>query len=520
MSQTLKKKVIKAFKMYGFTLRKDASDLLFDTLILMPEGERDAYLEKFRTTMQNQDLTSGMVGSELVQKVIEECEKEGEKAKGALFVFDAFDFPKYTYKTENNKFYKREPQPKDKQTFGNANDKAQSFQDRYWLLHQRTSRHRLFTPAATGVNLGTQQKKFCLKNVEYLLGCTSKLKEIIVLGMISRIHEGKFHLEDPTGVVEMNLKAASFQTGLFTENTFVLAEGWYEDQVFNVEALGFPPLEPAKNTKSYYGNLNFFSDTPTQCPKALIKLRQAEKEEAGAIVFLSDIYLDQTKTLERLETMLRAFDSCPPACFVFSGRFCSVYGSSHVAKLKEGLQKLGEIITKFPNVEEESQFVFVPSLQDCGLNKMLPRPSLPASVTKDFCKKIPKAIFTSNPCRIQYFTQEIIIYRDDLMRKMCKNSLRCPTADLPENLMKTLHSQSYLSPLPMHINPIYWKHSHALQIYPLPDLLVLCDKYASPYHVAQFGCNTINPGSFSSGDFNFKVYCADTRTIEDSKIDA
>ena len=66
-------------------------------------------------------------------------------------------------------------------------------------------------------------------------------------------------------------------------------------------------------------------------------------------------------------------------------------------------------------------------------------------------------------------------------------------------LMKTLHSQSYLSPLPMHINPIYWKHSHALQIYPLPDLLVLCDKYASPYHVAQFGCNTINPVSVTAG---------------------
>lgn len=40
----------------------------------------------------------------------------------------------------------------------------------------------------------------------------------------------------------------NFHTGLFTENCFVLAEGWYED-VFHVNAFGFPPPEPAKVTR-------------------------------------------------------------------------------------------------------------------------------------------------------------------------------------------------------------------------------------------------------------------------------
>jgi len=40
-----------------------------------------------------------------------------------------------------------------------------------------------------------------------------------------------------------------FHTGMFTENSFVLAEGWYEDGVFHVTACGFPPLEASKTTR-------------------------------------------------------------------------------------------------------------------------------------------------------------------------------------------------------------------------------------------------------------------------------
>ena len=51
--------------------------------------------------------------------------------------------------------------------------------------------------------------------------------------------------------------------------------------------------------------------------------------------------------------MLKGFDNYPPACFVFCGRFCSAYGSSHLPKLKQGLSDLSNIITKFPNITEE-----------------------------------------------------------------------------------------------------------------------------------------------------------------------
>lgn len=92
---------------------------------------------------------------------------------------------------------------------------------------------------------GIKKEKYNLKSVEYLIGSSSKLTDLIVLGMITQMVEGKYHLEDATGSVELDLSETTFHTGLYTENCFVLAEGSYEDKVFHITAIGLPPPEPA-----------------------------------------------------------------------------------------------------------------------------------------------------------------------------------------------------------------------------------------------------------------------------------
>ena len=57
------------------------------------------------------------------------------------------------------------------------------------------------------------------------------------------------HTQIPKGLIGVLDYDYNFHTGLFTENSFVLAEGWYEDNIFNVEAFGFPPAEPSKITR-------------------------------------------------------------------------------------------------------------------------------------------------------------------------------------------------------------------------------------------------------------------------------
>ena len=58
------------------------------------------------------------------------------------------------------------------------------------MLHQRTARHDLFN----GQNMGSQNKSFQLKAVEFLLGTTNRLDDIIVLGMITQLSHGTYYL--------------------------------------------------------------------------------------------------------------------------------------------------------------------------------------------------------------------------------------------------------------------------------------------------------------------------------------
>ncbi|KAJ1935332.1 DNA-directed DNA polymerase epsilon, subunit B [Linderina pennispora] len=44
-----------------------------------------------------------------------------------------------------------------------------------------------------------------------------------------------------------------------------------------------------------------------------------------------------------------------------------------------------------------------------------------------------------------------------------------------------------------------------MRVYPIPDVLVLADKFDS-YSINYEDCHCVNPGPFSSGDFAFFVY--------------
>lgn len=54
------------------------------------------------------------------------------------------------------------------------------------------------------------------------------------------------------------------------------------------------------------------------------------------------------------------------------------------------------------------------------------RPAIPNCITEEVRTALPTAVFTSNPCRLQYCTQEIVIFREDIVMKMCRNCVRYP----------------------------------------------------------------------------------------------
>ncbi|EMP31131.1 DNA polymerase epsilon subunit 2 [Chelonia mydas] len=119
--------------------------------------------------------------------------------------------------------------------------------------------------------------------------------------------------------------------------------------------------------------------------------------------------------------------------------------------------------------------------------------------------------------RVQYCTQEIIIFREDLVNKMCRNCVRFPSTnlDIPNHFVKTILSQGHLTPLPLYVSPVFWAYDYSLRVYPVPDLIVTADKY-DPFTVTNTDCVCINPGSFPRSGFSFKVFYPSNKTVEDS----
>jgi DNA polymerase epsilon subunit 2 len=155
-----------------------------------------------------------------------------------------------------------------------------------------------------------------------------------------------------------------------------------------------------------------------------------------------------------------------------------------------------------------------------------------------------EVIWTSNPSRLSWFgvKGEMAIIRDDLAGRLQRTSIRftkpeadvdddmpfapsaqdndesqdamdldVPSAHAPTNrkqqeeldqdtqtarsITRTILSQSHLSPFPLSARPLHWDFAHTLNLYPLPNSLVLADSEAPAFVVKYCGCTVMNPGS-------------------------
>ncbi|KAL4613102.1 DNA polymerase epsilon subunit 2 [Arapaima gigas] len=519
----VKSRASAGFQMRGLTLRPEASKYLVEVLQSVSELELDDTIERLLDAVEKQPLCSSMVELCVVETAVQECSQSCDETIDNVFnIIGAFDVPRYIYSSERKKFV---PLAMSSQSIpslcGTARDKAELFRERYTILQQRVHRHELFTPPVIGTTPEEGQNKFQLRTVEALLGSTAKVGEVIVLGMVTQLKEGKFYLEDPTGTIQLNLSKAISFLGLYTECCFVLAEGWYEDSVFHVNAFGFPPTEPSAIMRAYYGDINFFGGPSSTAVKASAKLHRLEEENEDAMfVFVSDVWLDSVEVLDKIRTMFSGYSDIPPTCFIFCGNFSSApYGRNQIRSLRESLKALADVICEYPSIHNSSRFVFVPGPEDPGPSTILPRPPLADHITEEFRQQVPFSVFTTNPCRIQYCTQEIVVIREDLVNKMCRNCLRLPTSnlDIPNHFVKTILSQGHLTPLPLYVSPVFWAFDYALRVYPVPDMIVFADKY-DPFSISNTDCLCINPGSFPRSGFAFKVYYPSNRVVEDSKL--
>ena len=225
----------------------------------------------------------------------------------------------------------------------------------------------------------------------------------------------------------------------------------------------------------------------------------------------------------------------------FTGR--SVHAVDGRAGAKQALKTLLDTIQLYPFLAQNARFLIVPGPGDVGAcGHIAPRKPVPECFIHDYTStrggstsgsrgSIRHLTFASNPCRLRFYTQEIVVFREDLLRRFQKHSLlqelckrsrqaalseqeeetvshkarqsvsmigedddgadetedvdmsyssRDPAAarsarakdyDATYLLASTLVHQAHLCPLPAQLKPVHWELDHTLRLSPLPHLV-------------------------------------------------
>ncbi|XP_017769233.1 PREDICTED: DNA polymerase epsilon subunit 2 [Nicrophorus vespilloides] len=512
--ERIKKKLFNGFKLSGFNIRKEFCELIIEKCIeehidLTDTEIFDGCIKDICQSLERQNIHDRSIELEHIKQAIEVCLHSGHDKHETVFkVIGAFEFPRLRYDPERKRYMVSSK----KSTFlSDANSKAQLFLERYESILQRTRRN--FKNKLT-----TEANRIQLQTVDYLLTLSEHtLDKTVILGSLLQVSEGKYYLEDPTGIVHLDLTHAKFHGGLFVENCFVLVNGYYEDKKLMVSTIILPPGEEYNDSKLSFSNINYFggdSSTPLRQSQALKDY--LNRNPMNMLLLFSDVWLDHPNVFEKLEMLFNGMEANPPSAFIFMGNFMSEsHGSEYIEVLSKLFKQFASLVNQFPNILNNSKFVFVPGMMDPCTPHIVPRISLPSIISSQFTKVVPNAIFTTNPCRIQYCTREIVLFRADVLAKLMQATIHKPQKDeLSDCVTRTVISQGHLSPMSLNALTVHWDFDYTLNLYPLPNLIVIGDKSES-YQGEYKGCKVVNPGSFCEGGFQFKCYTPYTEQLDD-----
>lgn len=214
--------------------------------------------------------------------------------------------------------------------------------------------------------------------------------------------------------------------------------------------------------------------------------------------------------MERFQKVLDGFEQVQSAntVFILTGNFATksinAVGGREVTA--NAFKTLSDTIAGFPFLANNARFLVVPGSQDAGVcGHILPRRAIPEYFMEESRKKIKHLTFSSNPSRLRFYTQEVVIFREDLLKKFQRRSIFNLTAsvsapsdsmnspsgegagfsqnsadggrkkggELSALLANTIVNQGHLCPLPAAVKPVHWELDYTLRLSPLPHLVSL-----------------------------------------------
>lgn len=516
-----------------------------------------------------------------MQAVVASGTKNEDDVKAeSVAVVSSFELPRYSYEPSTNTYYykgNRFPLHADAQA------KLAIYDERLQLITARLMRHPHFAVPLPG----SKKQYIKLARVDDLAATAETSVHVTMIGVLTQPEDGLYCLEDASGAVAVDLTHMERQMpGLYTETCIVLVEGeYYPDAypagfepagyrhpaagagaasssstggagagagggggvaakfvaltdgrlpgVLRISTLGHPPIEGREVTMRAMQTVDPFRvlTTPREV-QTVFDLQCSPDAQNAMIVAISDVHLDKPSVLEGIRRMLEGFRSTGtvPLMICFMGNFGSrPYGHHQDDRhtYKAGFDALADILCSYPEISQSCTYVLVPGPHDPGSAPILPRCGLPRTLCTslvDNAEMLPKVILTTNPCRIRFFTQELVLFRHELSLRLRRRAVvpPHPKPTLAEPVMhsmaKTIVHQAHLCPLPLSAQPVHWEYDYALRLHPLPDAVIIGEDQAQ-YNTVHADDSTMvfNPGSFAA-DQNFSVYWPGKREVSQSNL--
>ena len=490
------------FGAYGLMLQKDASIIVQEILKSSPNPE-----ELLQTILQRiPNVTSdSLISKQTIEEVIMSIKKSATPTHHIFGFQNAFEIPKTSFDpTERNLIFVDTP----KSLLGDPKDKLNVYLERYQILKTCLFHTPLFQASTISFGLGNS-KSLSLTSIASLISLEDAA--VIILGFID-CDGDNLTIEDPTGIVSLNISNINPANGIFAVGTIALVQGDYHDNTVFCSLIGHTPAIDYETFSNLFWKLPtdpFGWDLTKDAIVELEELSRTEHAESLVLVF-SDVWVDVPSVVDSFNFALSQYDQSPPNILIICGSFAShpIVFDQYQTFTRQ-FSKFADVIKSHQTIYENTQIVIVPSLNDVGSPHVFPRPSLPDT----FVSMIPNAHFMSNPCRIRFLNQTLVIFRDDLLKRFLNSSvIPVPDSESHKNMLTTIIDQRHLCPIDLEHAPIAWPYDYTMRLFPPPDVLVVCD--ATPSWVEKYaGCCSFNPGQFGN-DVSFIQYFPSTKKAE------
>lgn len=524
-------------KSYGLTLQADAASFLSDKIASysMNESQTSEFLNYMAQNYSKISKDrSGMVSKHNIEVVFNQVyqahdyKDSSRDIRKYITVLDAFNTPKFEYDV-HGKVFRQIPVKKDV-IFDSSKDKVLFNLRRFNIVKQRLLRQ---------LRSDSDSSKITLTPIKSIKGINSPNQERFVFGMITEMSEGTFHIEDPEDFLPLDFSTLTeYPIDFVTDGGLYLMKGICYGNRFAVKSILPVNCEKREATLSMLTHPDL--SVATNYAEPLHELNQMEAQAKNArFVVISEVWLDQPQILERLKFLFEGFNAqgSLPELFIMIGPFSSnppkdgPRAWSHYQDLFDGF---AEFIERIKNVRQ-CRFVFVPAGNDPGfVDSLLPRPAIPEPIFDAWKRAKLDFVATSNPCRIIYFSQEILVFRNEITQQMRAKSLNTSLNSLVEKnerqqeqerdqeetqdiqtkshvmsdhkrALRTCLNQSTLSPFNLSNQTVLWDSDHSLSLYPIPDALIIAERQNS-FEFSYEDCKCANPGSFPSAEGSFLLY--------------